>query len=406
MYGAHDAVSSLTRRGCLQSHRKSRSAKDAVWSDYNRRGRKLLGDGDVPAIAPRNAVSPSWKTGESGLRLSTDRSRPNPVGVGKAETPVWSPDGSARRSPRIAEAIVSSRCSPTWTSRFGISLCLIKPRVVADGAEIAFFREPAVGSLPRSAAAGRRRWAIWVANIATGSAREVWKSAKQLIDSLPEGAGGANLHWGADRLVFLSYKDGWQHLYSIPASGGEELLLTPGQFMVEHVSMAPDRRSIVYSANAGSDRNDLDRRHLFRVPIDAASPVQLTKGEGIEWSPVLTSDGKTLAHLAATARRPPLPTISPLDGRPARTLAEDRLPADFPLSKIAAPESVVVRSGDGIEVHGQVLKTDEGKARRPALLFVHGGPAQQMLLGWHPTYYANAYALSQYWQTAGSLSCP
>lgn len=36
------------------------------------------------------------------------------------------------------------------------------------------------------------------------------------------------LEWGAGgRIVFNSYRDGWQHLYSLSEAGGEALLLTP-----------------------------------------------------------------------------------------------------------------------------------------------------------------------------------
>ena len=52
------------------------------------------------------------------------------------------------------------------------------------------------------------------------------------------------MRWAADdTLVFLSYRDGWPHLYSIhhPTEGGRPMLLTPGPFMVEQVTLTPDR---------------------------------------------------------------------------------------------------------------------------------------------------------------------
>jgi Tol biopolymer transport system component len=100
--------------------------------------------------------------------------------------------------------------------------------------------------------------------------------------------GGINLRWGADdTLVFMSYRDGWPHLYSLahPGTGSRPLLLTPGPFMVEQFALSPDGRFAVYNANTGADRSDFDRRHLFRVPIDRAMPTPLTSGTGIERSP-------------------------------------------------------------------------------------------------------------------------
>jgi dipeptidyl aminopeptidase/acylaminoacyl peptidase len=371
-------------------------------------GAKLLGDGDTPVIAPRNHRVAFVRNGRVWI-APLDSSKPaEPVFAnGTSEGPIWSPDGStlaftsnrddhgfialftAMREPiRYIAPSASRDSTPVWSP---------------DGRQIAFVRQPArinTPSLPLTE--DREPWAIWVSEVANGSTREVWKSGKMVVDSLPRVEGGVNLHWGAaDQLVFLSYLDGWPHLYSIALSGGPPLLLTPGQFMVEDVSMTPDRRSIVYNANTGSDRDDTDRRHLFRVPVDNASPTQMTAGRGLEWSPVVTGDGKTLAYVASDARRAPQPTVLPLDGRPSRPIAADRMPADFPSSKLVTPESVIVRAPDGVEIHGQLFKS-EGETRRPAIIFVHGGPAQQMLLGWHySSYYASAYALNQYLASRG-----
>jgi dipeptidyl aminopeptidase/acylaminoacyl peptidase len=68
------------------------------------------------------------------------------------------------------------------------------------------------------------------------------------------------------------------------------------------------------------------------------------------------------------------------------------------------PEAVVFKAPDGTEVHGQLFKTTNGPARRPALVYVHGGPPRQMLLGWHyMDYYANDYAANQYLASRGFI---
>ena len=108
------------------------------------------------------------------------------------------------------------------------------------------------------------------------------------------------------------------------------MLLTPGNFMAEYISISSDRTYLVFAANAGSDADDIDRRHIVKVPVDKAEPVVLTPGKGLEWTPFVTGDGKYIAYLAATAQRPPLPAVMPVagGGKPV-TLAEDRLPSDF-----------------------------------------------------------------------------
>ena len=60
-------------------------------------------------------------------------------------------------------------------------------------------------------------------------------------------------------------------------------------------------------------------------------------------------------------------------------------------------------SSDGVTVHAQLFEPPgAGAGRRPAVLYLHGGPKRQMLLGWHPSdYYARAYASNQYLASRG-----
>ncbi|MGH9349092.1 MAG: S9 family peptidase, partial [Vicinamibacterales bacterium] len=212
-------------------------------------------------------------------------------------------------------------------------------------------------------------------------------------------------HWAAgDRLVFLADLDGWPHLYSVPATGGDPTLLTPGRFMVEYVTLTPDRTTLVYNANTGNHPDDSERRHLFRVGVDGGAPTALTSGDGIQWAPAVTADGGTLAYIASDARRPPLVHVRALDGGTPRALGAELVGSDFPSSQLVTPELVVVKAPDGTPVHCQLFRSPNGPARRPAVVFVHGGPARQMLLGWdYLWYYAYAYGVHQYMASRGFI---
>ena len=172
--------------------------------------------------------------------------------------------------------------------------------------------------------------------------------------------------------------------------------------MAEYIGLSPDRRHLVFAANAGTTPDDVHRRHVVRVPVDKAAMEVMTPGTGLEWTPVVTGDGQWIAYLAASAQRPPLPTVRPTAGGPARTLAADRVPVDFPASTLVIPRSVSYTAEDGVVVHGQLFERPGGPARKPAIVYVHGGPPRQMLLGWHYSdYYSNAYALNQYFASRG-----
>jgi dipeptidyl aminopeptidase/acylaminoacyl peptidase len=209
--------------------------------------------------------------------------------------------------------------------------------------------------------------------------------------------GGAHLYWGdGDRLVFLANLDDWPHLYSVSLNGGAPLLLTPGAFMVEHVTESRDRRFMIYDANTGTTDGDDDRRHLFRVSVDRADPVTLTSGESLDWNPVAASEDR-VAFVTAGARAPSEIGTVALRGGNRAALSAGSLPPDFPMADLVIPKSVAFRAADATLVHGQLFEREDSAAPKPGILFVHGGPVRQMMLGWHyMDFYCNAYAVNQY----------
>jgi dipeptidyl aminopeptidase/acylaminoacyl peptidase len=239
-------------------------------------------------------------------------------------------------------------------------------------------------------------WALWVADTNSYTAKEIWHSGTTIRDSLPPFA-GESLQFAGDRIVFVSEQTNRNHLYSIPASGGQAIELTPGDFDVEDVKISPDRQLVIYSSN----QDDVDRRHIWRVSVNGGAPQQsLTKGETIEWSPAITSDGKTVFCLGSSATTPALVYRITNSGRDLS--AKDALPKDFPSAQLVTPKQVIFKSSDGYTIHGQLFVPRNQRGRGPALIFTHGGPSRQMLLGFHYMYYYhNAYAENQYLASLG-----
>jgi dipeptidyl aminopeptidase/acylaminoacyl peptidase len=83
-------------------------------------------------------------------------------------------------------------------------------------------------------------------------------------------------------------------------------------------------------------------------------------------------------------------------------IASAALPADFPSSQLVAPRQVIFKSADGLEIHGQLFVPRGRTAPGPALLWTHGGPIRQMLLGFHyMNYYHDSYAFNEYLVSRG-----
>lgn len=385
--------------------------KVQIWSmPFDGGTPRLLGEGEEPAIAPKSDQVAFVKGGQL-YTVSIDGSTPAKQLFstrGTNGSPVWSPDGSriAFQSNRGDHAFIGVFTN-TDTPLLWLDPQYTRdssPRWSPDGKKLAFVRTPGSGGAPDSILVQRPTpWKIMTADALTGNASLLWEAPKTLAGSLPSTHGGTNLHWAAaGRIVFLSYHDGWPHLYSVPEQGGAALLLTPGSFMCEYIKLSADRKTLVCAANAGSDPLDIDRRHIIKVSVDRANMQVMTPGEGLEWTPAVTGDGKTIACISATAQRPPLPAVMPFNGGSIKLLAQDHLPEIFPAKQLVTPKQVVFQTPDGFTVHGQLFERPGGDTQKPAIVYVHGGPPRQMLLGWHYSdYYSNAYAVNQYLASQG-----
>ena len=282
------------------------------------------------------------------------------------------------------------------------------PRWSPDGRQLAFVRaegrenrRPLIPITPEP-------WAIWVADPANGLAKEVWHSTTTEEGSLPSSEDGSFDFADGGRILFSSEQSGRNHLYTVSAGGGDTpTLLTPGDFDVEDVVLAEDGERVLYTSNQySSDPRDEDRRHIWSINLSGGgapgSPQQLSRGEGMEWTPVEVQ--KEIVCLGSTATTPAMPYHVAPQGREA--IAGQALPADFPSAELVTPQQVIFKSADGATIHGQLFVPRErnrrGSSPGPALIFTHGGPMRQMMLGFHYMYYYhNAYAENQYLASRG-----
>ncbi|MBC5826216.1 MAG: prolyl oligopeptidase family serine peptidase, partial [Candidatus Eremiobacteraeota bacterium] len=80
----------------------------------------------------------------------------------------------------------------------------------------------------------------------------------------------------------------------------------------------------------------------------------------------------------------------------------DQIPSDFPTNDLVVPQLVSFRSSDGFTIQATLFAAHGGSAKKPAIIFVHGGPPRQMLLTWHYfDYYDYGYGTNQYLASRG-----
>jgi dipeptidyl aminopeptidase/acylaminoacyl peptidase len=378
----------------------------AIWIAAPGEPPRRIGAGHSPAVSPKGDRLAYLLGGQIWLAPISGGAAPSLLiharaGVTAGELH-WSPDGS-----RLA--YVSDRTNHSFIAVYDFasqSLTYLDPSVdrdanpvwSPDGKQIAFTRMTSSGGAARGARRTGDPWAIRVASVSDGAGRQLWMADAGPGSVFRAVVAGDQLAWtSGNRIVFPWERDGWTHLYSVATTGGAPVLLTPGEFEVEHVAWSAGKDEIVYSSN----QDDIDRRHLWQVSSAGGRPPSArTKGDASEWSPVLVNGG--LAYLRGDAKRPARAMIQL--GADSREMAPETIPADFPIDDLVVPQQVVYAATDGMPVHAQLFLppgSAPGK-KHPALVFMHGGSRRQMLLGWHyMDYYNNAYAMNQYLAAQG-----
>jgi dipeptidyl aminopeptidase/acylaminoacyl peptidase len=380
----------------------------ALWSVTLEGKLQKLATGYYPRLSP-DGKTIAFLAGGQVFIIPEDGSAPGEklfISRGNQHSLRWSPDGK-----KIA--FISSRGDHSFLGIFDLDKRRLEfpdpsidhdddPVWSPDGKYLAYLRMPNVKNrLPFIPEREGSPWSIRVVNVETGVAREVWKAlpgrGSVLHDGIP--AIDNRLFWAHDQILFPWERDGWVHYYSVSQAGGEPVLLTPGDGEIEQASMSADRESLIYSANIG----DLERRHIFTASIKTRTVTPISQGKGIEWNAIETSAG--FICLRSDAISPAWIWSISSKGEP-RMLAREVFPSSFPGNQLITPQAITIDAPDGMKIPCQLFlpPTQREGQKRPAVIFFHGGPRRQMLLGFnYGQYYHHAYALNQYLASKGYI---
>ena len=178
-------------------------------------------------------------------------------------------------------------------------------------------------------------------------------------------------------VVWMSERDGWNHLYLIDgATGKVKTQITKGAWPVRHViKVDEDKRQLWFSAGGMQAGKDPYFQHYYRINLDGSGLVQLTTADAnhiVEFSSDMTM---FVDHYS----RPDLPGIAELKRADGSLIAEVDKGDITTLVKLGwkAPEVFVAKGRDNTtDIWGLVWKPrnfDPSK-KYPVIEYIYAGP--------------------------------
>jgi dipeptidyl aminopeptidase/acylaminoacyl peptidase len=234
------------------------------------------------------------------------------------------------------------------------------------------------------------------------------REAKALHEEVEEkfwsmtGDAGGNAQPSPDGrwVAFLSDRDGWDHLYVMPAAGGEAVQITKGKFEAWRPAWSPDSTRIAFDANVP---DHYGTRQIYVATIagepSRATIAPITIGRGTNIAPVWSPDGSRLLYQHTDPQNSAdlWTTAATVGSTPVRLT--DSMPASMDRSQFVEPEMVHYPGPDGQQVPAWLFvpKNLDRSRKHPAIVWIHGDGVNQSYDGWHvQRNYAVYYSFHQY----------
>jgi dipeptidyl aminopeptidase/acylaminoacyl peptidase len=181
------------------------------------------------------------------------------------------------------------------------------------------------------------------------------------------GCGG----WYADgsRIYFVSEADGFAHLHSVAADGGDRRKLTSGRWEVLDVDVSSDGRHFYLHTSEASPFE----RHLYRMAVSGGVREKLTAAPGGH-TVRLSPDERMMADVHSYANRPPELYLARTSAGAEPMRVTTSPTAEWSSFKWIVPEIVMIPASDSVPVPARIYRPRDlgAQPNGAGVIFVHG----------------------------------
>lgn len=182
---------------------------------------------------------------------------------------------------------------------------------------------------------------------------------------------------GGKDVLWMSERDGWNHLYLVNLATGEAKVVTSGKWVVRGVERVDDKtREVWFRALGVHPDQDPYHVHYCRINLDGTGFTTLTDGDGTH-SAEFSPDRK---YFIATYSRVDLPPVTEL-----RRASDGKKVTDLEKADAAAllktgwryPERFTAKGRDGeTDIHGYIVRPSnfDPAKKYPVIEHIYAGP--------------------------------
>jgi dipeptidyl-peptidase-4 len=218
---------------------------------------------------------------------------------------------------------------------------------------------------------------LLLAHAATGSVTRVFRDASRTWVEVVE-----EVRWidNGKAFLWISERDGWQHVYRVPREGGEGTLITKFDADVTDVVGTDQAGGWLYFLASPANATE---RYLYKSKLDGSGvPERVTPADRTgTHSYDLAPGGRLAFHTFSQIDRPPIMEVVELPVHRSLRAITDPSALEKKLQDVIKrpAEFITVDIGGGVALDGWMLKPAGFSASRkyPVIVFVYGEVASQ-----------------------------
>lgn len=182
------------------------------------------------------------------------------------------------------------------------------------------------------------------------------------------------------RFLWMSERDGWQHVYSVSRNGADVKLVTPGDYDVINISSVDEAGGWLYFM---ASPTNAAQKYLFRQRLDSSGTREkLTPDTQPGWHNYnLSPNSRWAAHNYSTFTNAPKFEFVDLANKTVVRTVEDNAALQAKLDKLkkGPMEFFRIDIGDGVALDGWMMKPPnfDPTKKYPVVFYAYGEPAAQ-----------------------------